>query len=141
MSAGSLIFRAMEEENGLPKLGQTATALGVRFGRDIVIDPAGLVHRPSFLPGQSNGLSCSPTVQSLPAFVLPLSLGGQNKKTVVWSIDIQDLGSDLVAQDDSRSSALRHVSIGPTRRMTADEFEKAITATRPKWKRVSAMGP
>jgi hypothetical protein len=51
------IFRAMEEENGLPKLGTTATTLGIRKGKDIIVDINGQVHRPTFLPGGTNGLS------------------------------------------------------------------------------------
>ena len=131
----------MEEENGLPKLGASATTLGVRLGRDIIPDSAGMVHRPQFLPGQANGLSGAPDIGSLPLFVLPASWGGRNKKTVLWSIDPQDLGPDLVAQEDSRSAKQRHVSIGPSRAMTADEYSRAIESTRPKWRQVNKPGP
>src|SRR5262245_24489029 len=98
---GEGIYRAMIEENGMPKLGATADALGVRRDKDTVPDKAGMVHRPNFQPGEKNGLSCAPTIQDLPRFVLPRSWGGKNKRTVVWRIEVGDLGTGLFAQEDS----------------------------------------
>jgi hypothetical protein len=66
------IFRAMVEDNGQPKLGSSATTLGVRKGKDIDVDTNDMVKRPTFRPGQRNGVSCSPTIKQLPAFVLPV---------------------------------------------------------------------
>src|SRR5438046_2848977 len=95
------IYRAMEEENGLPRLGMTALRLGVRRGIDIIPNNAGLVYKPLFRPGQPNGLSCSPTIRDLPQFALPVEWGGTNFKSVVWRIAESDLGSQLLAQEDS----------------------------------------
>lgn len=125
-----------EDKDGFPKLGDTATTLGVRFGRDILVDSAGCVHRPAFVPGEPNGLSCAPLIPSLPPFVLPLAWGGVNKKTGVWSIEDTDLGVDLIAQEDSGTGVRRHLSIGPSRTMAAVDFEAAIQATRLKWRKV-----
>jgi hypothetical protein len=133
---GEGIYRAMVEENGMPKLGASATTLGIRRGIDIVPDPSGMVQRPLFQPGAPNGLSCSPTIQSLPAFALPVAWGGRNAKTAVWRIEQADLGSDLVAQEDTLPGKRRHISIGPARTMLADEFAQAVERTRPKWKKV-----
>src|SRR6266849_1322457 len=100
-AAAEVIYRAMVEENGMPKLGITATSLGIRKGQDIVPDSGGMVHRPVFQPGAPNGLSCSPTIQSLPRFALPVEWGGLNKRTSVWKIELSALGPDLIAKEDT----------------------------------------
>lgn len=87
---GEGIYRAMLEENGMPKLGASASTLGIRKGKDIVPDPSGVVHRPSFQPRQPNGLSCVPRISDLPRFALPVAWGGRNKNLVVWMIDAAD---------------------------------------------------
>ena len=117
------IYRAMAEQNGVPILGASATTLGIRRGRDIVPDNAGLVLRPAFSPRGANGLSCAPTILELPPFALPLVWGGLNRYTFVWRLDPVDLGADLTARDDSVPGSLRrHISIGPSRTMGYDDF-------------------
>jgi hypothetical protein len=131
------IYRAMIEENGVPKLGSTATALGIRKGKDIVPDNLGMVHRPKFNPGAENGLSCAPTIQTLPGFALPLEWGGLNQRTSVWVVESVVLGPHLIAQEDTVPNGRRHISIGPARTMTFDEFVNAIEATKFQWKKVA----
>jgi hypothetical protein len=133
---GEGIFRAMLEVNGMPKVGKSATTLAMRNGKDIVVDHAGLVHRPPFRPLEKNGLSCSRTIGALPLFALPIDWGGSNDKTVVWMIAEDDLGVELVAGDDPVPGANRHVSIGPSGTMPFDEYGRAILATHTKWKKV-----
>lgn len=136
---GEGIYRAMEEEeDGMPRLGTTALRLGVRKGIDIVADPADMVYRPSFLPGEPNGLSCSPSIQDLPRFALPVEWGGSNKKSVVWRIEASDLGPELDAQEDTPPQRKgRHISVGPSGPVTFDDYQRAVQATRPRWKKVS----
>jgi hypothetical protein len=131
------IYRAMEEENGLPRLGTSTTTLGVRRGKDIVPDGVNMVHRPAFLPNQPNGISCAPNIASLPRFALPVIWGGLNKRTVVWCLDKADLGAELVAQEDTAPGNRGHVSIGPGQSMSFDEYALAIRSTAAKWKIVS----
>lgn len=133
---GEGIYRAMIEENGMPRLAASATALGIRKGKDIVVDQADHIHRPAFQPNGKNGLSCSRVIESLPAFALPVEWGGSNPRTVVWWIEETDLGTELIAQDDAISGMNRHISIGPATTMTYDAFVGAIEATRAKWKKV-----
>lgn len=133
---GDGIYRAMIEENGMPQVAASATALGIRKGKDIVADQAGQVHLPTFQPRGKNGLSCSRTITSLPDFALPVEWGGLHPKTVVWRIEEADLGPELIAQDDAIPGKNRHVSIGPATTMAYDDFVRAVEATRAKWKKV-----
>jgi hypothetical protein len=126
----------MAEENTMPKLGASATTLGIRRDKDIVPDQVGLVHRPSFQAGEKNGLSCAPEISSLPRFTLPVAWGGANQRTFLWQLDVADLGPDLVAQEDTVPGGRRHISIGPARTMPFDDFVRAIEVTRSKWKKV-----
>jgi hypothetical protein len=131
------IYRAMVEENGMPKLGASATMLGIRVVKDIVPDAAGEVHRPAFRPGEKNGLSCAATIESLPKFGLPVEWGGLNHRTSVWKIDAADLPAELIAGDDSMAGHNRHISIGPGSTMDYNDFVPAIEATRPLWQKVT----
>lgn len=136
---GEGIYRAMiEDRDGMPMLGLTALKLGVRTSIDIVHDRTGMVYRPAFHPDEPNGLSCSPTIQDLPAFALPVEWGGINRKTVVWRIEASDLGSELIeGEDTSSQSKGRHISIGPSGPMLFDDYLRAIQATRSKWKKMT----
>jgi hypothetical protein len=135
-STGESIFRAMEDDSGMPRIGANATTLGIRNGKDIVVDANNMVHRPMFFPKHPNGLSCAPTLLTLPIFALPVRWGGTNPKTEVWRIELTDLGSELVAQEDSAPAHSRHISIGPAFSMPFDQFVRAIAATQPKWRTV-----
>ena len=130
------IYRAMLEEDGMPKRGAAATMLGIRVGTDIVPDAAGAVHLPAFAPGEKNGLSCAATIDTLPRFTLPTEWGGLNKRTTIWIVDDADLKTELVAGDDSVVGRNRHISIGPRLTMDYNDFVRAIEATRPVWTKV-----
>jgi hypothetical protein len=137
VALGEGIYRIMFEENGMPKLGSSATSLGIRKHKDIVPDSAGIVYRPSFQSGAPNGLSCAPTIHDLPRFALPVEWGGRNKKTKIWRIEEADLGLDLIAREDTVLGRPRHISIGPARAMPYDDYAKLIAATESMWKRVT----
>src|SRR6266851_8176525 len=128
------IYRAMiEDKDGMPMLGLTALKLGVRMGVDIVPDQSGMVYCPVFQPGDPNGLSCAPTIQDLPRFALPVAWGGSNRKTVVWRIEVADLGPLLVGREDSTPKRNgRHISVGPSGPMPFDDYLRTIQATRAK---------
>jgi hypothetical protein len=131
------IYRAMIDDGGMPRLGNSASALGVRKGIDILPDAADTVHRPAFVPGEPNGLSCAPTIGSLPPFLLPVEWGGLNTRTTVWQIEVSELGTDLIAQEDWGPGRKRHISIGPSSTMPYRDYDQAIQGTRTKWKRVT----
>jgi hypothetical protein len=136
---GEGIYRAMlEGDDGMPVLGTSAETLGIRKSKDIMPDALGIVHRPNFAPRQANGLSCAPTIQDLPLFVIPRIWGGKNKRTVIWRIDPTDLGPGLIAAEDSDPARpMRHISIGPAQTMPVDDFVTLIESTRPKWQRLA----
>jgi hypothetical protein len=136
---GEGIYRAMiEGDDGMPVLGLTAVKLGVWVGVDIVPDQTGVVYRPAFRPGDPNGLSCSPTIQDLPVFALPIEWGGTNGRTVVWRIEPSDLGVELIAQEDTPArSKGRHISVGPSASMPFDDYLRLVQATRSKWRKVT----
>jgi hypothetical protein len=138
MSASSPegIYRAMIEEDGMPKLGPSATMLGIRLAKDIAADANNQVHRPAFRPGEKNGLSCAATIESLPSFSLPVAWGGLNKRTSVWKIESADLPIELLEGDDSAPGRNRHISIGPSTTMDYNDYVLAIEATRPLWKKI-----
>ena len=122
----------MIERAGRPKLGTSATTLGVRLGKDIEVDPMGMVHRPSFASDGKNGISCAPSLKDLPPFVLPLRWGGMNRRTIVWRIESDQLSDDLVAMQDGPT----HISIGPARSMPYDDFVAAVQSTASLWVQV-----
>jgi len=130
------LYRAMMEENELPKPGATATKLGVRRGKDIEVDDEGNVHRPEFRVGERNGVSCAPSVLDLPGFAMPAEWDGTNRKTRVWRIAVDDLPADLTAEQDGPS----HISIGPAHTMSFDDFNKSIQSTRSRWEIVVPTG-
>jgi hypothetical protein len=119
-------------EAGRPKLGTSATKLGVRRGVDIEVDDNEMVDRPSFSTSGRNGVSCAPEIMHLPEFILPQQWGGRNSKTAVWRIRKSQLAPTLVAGQD----APHHVSIGPSHRMPFDEYVAAIQATAGQWELV-----
>lgn len=127
------LFRAMVEERGLPKLGSSATTLGVRPGKDIDVDSEGNVSPPDFARAARNGVSCAPAAGDLPDFAVPLAWGGANNRTQVWRIRAADLGAELIAGLDGPG----HVSIGPRRKMSFAQFEQAIQRTAALWKLVN----
>jgi hypothetical protein len=131
------IYRAMMEEIGIPKLPASAISLGIRKDKDIVPDKAGLAHRPTFQAGRENGISWVPNIQSLPRFSLPVEWGGRNQRTAVWRIAGNELGPDLVVQEDTGPGGRRQISIGPSRTMPFADFVKAIEATRSKWHEIT----
>jgi len=133
---GPGIYRGMQEEKGLPKIGDSPKKLGVRLPpnpkADIQPDANGFVYPPSAT--SSGGMSCAPRIQKLPAHRRPVAWNGTVMAVSfkVWGIDEDDLGPDLLAFRDSPN----HITIGPARKMPIQQFQAALEATQSKWKEV-----
>jgi hypothetical protein len=142
-----LYYRGMAEDNGKPKVGQSARLLGVRPGVDIEQVPAGYLGVQGYLlsetgrepPGKpvavairnAKGMSVSLTIDGLPAFRKPTSFGGTGKDSL-WQIDDSKISGDLEAVQDTPT----HVSILPRATMLLEKYEAALANTQNYWERV-----
>jgi RHS repeat-associated protein len=127
-----LLYRAMKDENGSPRVGDgtDARSLTVRpsppypFDKADVIVVGGVVS-----PGQ--GLSVAPgNAMNLPAFRRPPSLGGTGKDPV-WVLygEVLRLSPELSYWKDSPTHGL----IEPAFPMPLNEFQRALGETQEFW--------
>jgi hypothetical protein len=139
----------MAEHNGKPKVGRSARLLGIGPNTDIDIEhlPAGCVDQQGYLlpeaerqfQGQAvavairntKGLSVSLSIDGLPTFRKPVSLGGTGKDPL-WQIDDSKITGDLAAIQDSPT----HISILPSATMLLDKYEAALASTQGDWEKV-----
>lgn len=70
----------------------------------------------------------------LPYYRRPPELGGTGQDPV-WEILSADLGPDLEFRADSSNAG--HGFIEPVGAMTLDEYQDALAATKPAWKKIS----
>jgi hypothetical protein len=144
-----LYYRGMAEQNGKPKIGQSARLLGVRPGIDINIEqmPVGYLDEQGYLLAESErkfqgelvtvairdtkGMSVSLSIEALPAFRKPAKFGGFGKDTL-WQIDDSNITGDLQAIQDSST----HVSILPRVTMLLEKYELALANTQNHWERI-----
>jgi hypothetical protein len=125
-----LLFRAMRETgSGLPEIGPSARALGVRPGLDVpAIKSDDLV-----LPVQG-GMSVSPDQPgNLPYYRRPPRFQGVGRDPV-WSIDESELGPDLIYRTDPTQTG--HGFVEPARPMTLDLFQNALALTQNLWRKL-----
>jgi hypothetical protein len=124
------LYRAMIEAfDGLPEVGPSARALGVRPGGQKYSDVAAVLPGDPVVPG-TGGMSATPhDFMDLPRYRLPRSRGGTGSDPV-WSIDADDLGADLQFRPDSATHGL----IEPARTMTIQLFQEALQRTRDRWR-------
>jgi hypothetical protein len=115
-----------EDQAGGPMIGPTARTLGVRPTVDIRV-LAAQVHP------NTGGMSVAP---DRPEYLHPLRrparFGGSGKDPV-WLIALSALGGDLQFRQDS----LKHGLVEPARAMSIDEFQRALEATYPYWKKLT----
>ncbi len=126
------LFRGMREAaDGSPQIGPTSRSLGARPGIDIPAQQPG----DAVVPGQG-GVSVSPhDPANLPIHRRPQNLGGRGNDPV-WSIDVNDLGPDLVYRPDPDDPA-RHGFLEPSHPMTLQEYQQALALLRSRWQKVS----
>ena len=145
----ALLYRAMREENGKPKLGRSPRLLGVRLGTDIDIEqiPRGWLDDRGYLKEsveQINsgelvdvavrnykGMSTSLSINTLPDHRKPPEFGGIGKDPL-WQIDDSKIMGDIEAVQDNET----HVSIVPKYTMLLEKYETALANTQNEWEKV-----
>ena len=129
-----LIYRTMKKEGEQPKIGRSATCLGVRIPGDIAADEAGRV---SPLMG---GMSVAPAWRSLRSHRIPARLKhlapdatGPNN-VYCWKMGDGDFmdGSLASGLHFRRDSAI-HGLVEPAGNVLLETYEAALAATRHLW--------
>ena len=125
------LYRSMKEDGqGFPVVAPNARSLGVRPGKDVAAILAGDLVQP--LQG---GLSVSTDdPMNLPYYRRPPVLRGTGQDPV-WEIESNQLGPDLDYRPDPAGAG--HGFIEPARGLTLDEYQQALSATKPMWKKVT----
>jgi len=131
--AGVLLYRDMDLEGEGPMVGPYNFALGVRTdGPPVDIEVRDGYVRPASDGLRGRGLSVAPgDPRNLNPRHRPSVLDGTGSYPV-WCISSGDLGSRL----RYRPTSPTHGVIEPAQRMTLNEYEEAIEATRTRWSRV-----
>jgi hypothetical protein len=125
-----LLFRDMKAaDDGLPEVGPFNFALGVRTDGpplDIPVDRDGYVEPQA---GRGKGMSVAPhDPRNLHPRHRPPALDGTGTYPI-WRISRRDLGARL----RYRTTSATHGVIEPVERMTLEEYEGALAATRTAW--------
>lgn len=122
------LYRSMKEgPGGKPEVGRSARTLGIRPGIDILVEADGTV------VGGSGGMSVAPeSPANLPSHRRPPEHGGTGDDPV-WEIGTAELGEDLAYREDPLQPGV-HGFVEPRRRMSLEEIERALAATREAWR-------
>jgi hypothetical protein len=113
-------------EDGLPKTGASARTLGARCNIDIAINEDG------FVEPETDGMSVSPPPpENLPYYRRPPEFSGEGKDPL-WELDTGELPEELSYRPDPDNPE-GHGFIEPSRRMTFEEYQRAIHGTRGLW--------
>ncbi|NER33963.1 MAG: hypothetical protein F6J93_07940 [Oscillatoria sp. SIO1A7] len=146
-----LLYRAMREKNGQPKIGRSPRLLGVRLGTDIDVEqiPIHRLDERGFLQEvlvklinsgnlvdvvikNNKGMSASLSIEALPIFRKPPEFGGTGRDPL-WKIDDSKISGNIEVVRDSPT----HVSIRPRQTMLLELYETALTNTQKDWQKVT----
>lgn len=125
------VLRGMraDQADGLPAIGETGRYLGVRPGVDIPVAPDG------FVDSGTEGMSVvPPPVENLVDHRRPPDFGGTGKDPV-FELDTEDLPGVLAYRPDPANPE-GHGFIEPARRVSFEEYRRAIHQTRTLWRRL-----
>lgn len=134
MSSVPKLYRAMLPDGAYPKVGPSASTLGVRGGVDIAPDGSGNVH-----PGP-HGMSVAPSLRDLPMHRVPKRLrhlregAAGSDSTKVWRhgegvFAVGAVAPHLVLQPDRPD----HGVVAPDAVMPLAQYEAALAETRSGW--------
>ena len=125
----------MENDNGLPRIGNTARRLGVRVPEDIQPDDADMVHC------GEKGMSVAPSVAALPRHRVPrrlrhLAEGAAGKSSdCVWSLGSGRFGKADVSETLSLFvDSHTHGVVRPAFSMMLEDYAIALSNTRAFWR-------
>ena len=125
--AGQQMFRAMKAEaDGLPKVGRSGRALGVRIdgpSRDLAVGQDGTV-----APGNGGMSVALDSAVNLPKPRRPRSLGGEGRDPVFTMVTANIPPALLLRQD-----RYPHALVEPSRRCPIAVFELDLASTRSFW--------
>jgi hypothetical protein len=113
-------------EDGWPETGASARTLGARAWVDIP------VYEDECVESEMGGMSIGPPPpDNLPYHRLPPEYGGVGKDPV-WELETELLPEELRYRSDP-DSPHDHGFIEPSRRMTFEDYQRAIHDTRGLW--------
>jgi hypothetical protein len=136
-----LIYRSMEKDGERPRIGRSATALGVRIRgaggttrEDISVDDSGRVS-PS-----TGGMSVAPAWRLLPTHRIPVRLRpvcpdatGKNS-LVCWRMgEGEFVDGPLAPGLNLRKDTAAHGTVEPARVVPLETYEADLAATRDQW--------
>jgi hypothetical protein len=132
------IYRSMLAEEGKPKIGCSATSLGVRVppdkNSDVPVDADGTVQP------NTGGMSVSPGWRSLPVWRIPRRLRGKiegasgSPKLFCWRMGTGPFVEDAVAEDlVLKPDSATHGTVQPERPMALSVYQGALANTRDQW--------
>lgn len=128
------VMRAMRKHpDQLPIIGESGRYLGARPALPTVPHDGDIpVRDDGTIEPETGGMSVSPQpVTNLPLHRRPREYGGQGKGPV-FVLDTDELPTQLQYRQDPKASH-RHGFIEPSRRMSFEEYQESIHATRALW--------
>lgn len=118
-------------EDGLPRGGRSARALGVRVPQDIQPDAEGAV-----IPG-IGGMSVAPgSILNLPNHRRPRAYGSGSTgpdEDRIYAVEDDSLAAHPLLLQPDPNRPTRHATIEPEERTPLESYESALTATREDW--------
>ena len=127
------VFRPMKrDEDGLPRVNNTATGLGVREPpKDINVDTAGNVEM------NGRGMSVRPTFDDIPLEFIPKRLSkeglGENALRVFRYGEGQFKDGPFAAALNLLQNKPNHGNVVPAALVSLEQFRLDLAATRPGW--------
>ena len=126
-----LVFRLMKRDGTLPRVGNTATGLGVRTPKDIDVGGDGMVVL------NNKGMSVRPAVKDIPLDFLPERIDpagwGENANRVFRYGEGEFTRCPFAAGLELFPDAEDHGVVQPIAVVSLQQYRADIVATRPHW--------
>lgn len=117
----------MADEDGMPTTGTTGRYLGVRPGVDVPVGPDG------FVEPETEGMSVvPPPLDNLQPHRRPPEFGGTGKDSV-FELETDELPEEPRYRPDPANPE-GHGFVEPARRISFEEYQRLLHATRALWR-------